>query len=304
MESILRESVSSRSRQKPGETSRFACLDSRQSDDASLTLDPLCKAAAKPGAASSSPPGMQCSCSPWLRAPWNGRSIGFDPAAVESPVQRLKRFSRPEDAACDLFPALPAGSPAAASLHFDTMNIYEVIRYFCDTLVGLLAIVDPVFAIPTFVTLFGHLNAKDRGKRASRVALYVAIILLTVLGCGSIILNIFGISLGGIRIAGGLIIASIDYQLLNPSTNNGHDSNDRNLESAKNSEQFVFIPLAFPTLAGPASMAAVIELSTLIQERHSLLEQAVGYAISALAILSIAAIVWSCSAAAPGLLRN
>src|SRR5271166_2487787 len=49
------------------------------------------------------------------------------------------------------------------------------------------------------------------------------------LGCGSIILNIFGISLGGIRIAGGLIIASIGYQLLNPSTNNGHDSNDRNL---------------------------------------------------------------------------
>ena len=172
------------------------------------------------------------------------------------------------------------------------MNIYEVIRYFCDTLVSLLVIVDPVFAIPTFVTLFGHLNAKGRGKRASRVALYVAIILLTVLGCGSIILNIFGISLGGIRIAGGLIIASIGYQLLNPSTNNGHDSNDRNLESAKNSEQFVFIPLAFPTLAGPASMAAVIELSTLIQERHSLLEQAVGYAISALAILSIAAIVW------------
>ena len=44
---------------------------------------------------------------PWLRAPWNGRSIEFDPAAVESPVQQLKRFSRLAVGPCDLFRALP-----------------------------------------------------------------------------------------------------------------------------------------------------------------------------------------------------
>jgi multiple antibiotic resistance protein len=155
-----------------------------------------------------------------------------------------------------------------------------------------LAIVDPFFAIPTFMALYGHFSPKDRAKMASRVAFHVAIILLTVLGFGSIILAVFGISLGGIRVAGGLIIAFLGFELLYPATNHGHDPKDRDPESVQGKREYVFIPLAFPTLAGPGAMAAVIEFSTLIQQRHSVLEQTVEYAICAIAILVVAAMVW------------
>jgi multiple antibiotic resistance protein len=172
------------------------------------------------------------------------------------------------------------------------MNLQQFVGYFVGALASLLAIVNPPIAIPLFVALSGKLTREQRAKQASRVALYVAIILLAVLGFGSVILALFGISLGAVRVAGGLIIAFLGFRMLFPAGAHDHDPKDRNLEPAEEETDYVFVPLALPTLAGPGSMAVVIGFSTLIQQDHSTVDQIIEYAISVSVILIVAAIVW------------
>ena len=83
------------------------------------------------------------------------------------------------------------------------MSVQQLFGYFFKTLASLLAVINPPIAIPLFVALSANLTQQQRAKQASRVALYVAIILLAVLGFGSVILAVFGISLGAVRVAGG-----------------------------------------------------------------------------------------------------
>jgi multiple antibiotic resistance protein len=172
------------------------------------------------------------------------------------------------------------------------MNFQQYIGYFFEVLASLLAIVNPPIAIPLFVSLSGRLTGEKRAKQALRVALYVAIILLCVLGFGSLILRLFGISLGAVRVAGGLIIAFLGFRMLFPARAHDHDPKDKNLEPAEEESDYVFVPLALPTLAGPGSMAVVIGFSTLIQQEHSILEQTLEYTIAVITILVVAVTVW------------
>ncbi len=124
------------------------------------------------------------------------------------------------------------------------------------------------------------------------MALNVALILWCVLAFGSLILQVFGISLGTVRVAGGLIIAFLGFRMLFPARAHDHDPKDRNLEPADDPGDYSFVPLALPTLAGPGSMAVVIGLSTVIQQDHSLSEQIAKYLLTVLIILIVAIVVW------------
>jgi multiple antibiotic resistance protein len=147
---------------------------------------------------------------------------------------------------------------------------HQLITFFLGALASLLAIVNPPIAIPLFVALSANLNPVERAKQALRVALNVAIILLSVLGFGSLILQVFGISLGSVRVAGGLIIAFLGFRMLFPARAHDHDPKEKNLQPAEEETGYTFVPLALPTLAGPGSMAVVMGLSTVIQQDHSI----------------------------------
>lgn len=172
------------------------------------------------------------------------------------------------------------------------MDIPKFIGYFFQALASLLAIVNPPIAIPLFVSLSGRLTSEERAKQAFRVALNVAIILLCALGFGSLILQVFGISLGAVRVAGGLIIAFLGFRLLFPARAHDHDPKGKNFDPAEEESDYAFVPLALPTLAGPGSLAVVIGFSTLIQQGHSFPEQFMEYTITVITILIVAASVW------------
>lgn len=172
------------------------------------------------------------------------------------------------------------------------MSVQQYFAYFFAALASLLAIVNPPIAVPLFIAMSGRLTQQQRAKQAFRVALYVAIILLSVLGFGSVILAVFGISLGAVRVAGGLIIAFLGFRMLFPARAHDHDPKDKNLEPADDEADYAFVPLALPTLAGPGSMAVVIGFSTLIQQNHSVFEQIGEYAINVSVIGIVTVAVW------------
>jgi multiple antibiotic resistance protein len=172
------------------------------------------------------------------------------------------------------------------------MNPKELISFFLGALASLLAIVNPAIAIPIFVALSANLKPIERARQALRVAINVAIILLAVLLFGSLILKVFGISLGAVRVAGGLVIAFLGFRMLFPARAHDHDPKSHSLEPAEDESDYTFVPLALPTLAGPGSMAVVIGYSTLIQQEHSLSGEIAEYILTALVILIVASVVW------------
>lgn len=125
----------------------------------------------------------------------------------------------------------------------------------------MLSIANPFAAMPFFLAMTDGDTNEHRRQQALKACMYMVLILVVFLVGGNYIISFFGISLEGIRIAGGLLIMKMAYSLLDP------DSQGRKLTAADHSEAFrkpdiSFSPLAMPMLSGPGSIALVLGLST------------------------------------------
>jgi multiple antibiotic resistance protein len=95
----------------------------------------------------------------------------------------------------------------------------------------------------------------ERTAIARQVGLCSAIVLLVALWSGSAILNFFGVSLGALRCAGGVIIALNAWKLLNAP-----DQEKPSPQSEK--AHIAFFPLTIPITAGPGSISVAVALSS------------------------------------------
>ena len=158
--------------------------------------------------------------------------------------------------------------------------------YFNSLLAALLAIlpiVNPFGAVPLVMSASGHLPEQERTDQIRRACIYMFCILTAFLVAGGLIMNFFGISIPGLRIAGGMIVSYLGFRMLFPDTV-AISMQERAEASAK--ADISFTPLAMPSLSGPGSIAVVIGMSTTTQTSgHIVLGHvlvAIGIAITAL----------------------
>jgi multiple antibiotic resistance protein len=105
----------------------------------------------------------------------------------------------------------------------------------------------------------------------------VAILVLSLIG-GTFIMNFFGISIPGLRIAGGLLVSGIGLSMLSSRT---PAQEERERDAARAKRDISFTPLAMPMLSGPGSIAVTIGFT-------SLAETPVDYAAIILGIIVVA----------------
>lgn len=129
--------------------------------------------------------------------------------------------------------------------------------YFFDlislTLIGLLPLVNPFSVMPLFLALTAEMDDRSRRRQALKGSVYGFLILVVFLLLGSFIIEFFGISVSGIRAAGGMIITVIGFRMLypDPEPTAGAHTAGRDLDIS-------FTPLAMPSLAGPGSISLVL----------------------------------------------
>jgi multiple antibiotic resistance protein len=146
----------------------------------------------------------------------------------------------------------------------------------------LIPIVNPFSTAPLLVSLTTSLTAGERLDVVRRACLYMFGILAAFLVAGGLIMQFFGISIPGLRIAGGLVIAIVGFRMLFSTP----ASVPTAAQEAPSQRDVAFTPLAMPSLAGPGSIAVVIGMSSTAQAsnyvilRHALI--AVGIALTAL----------------------
>ncbi len=81
----------------------------------------------------------------------------------------------------------------------------------------MLPLANPLTSMTMLLSLGQHIPYKERERQIRQAACYVVGIMLVTYYAGAWIMATFGISIPGLRIAGGLIVVSIGFTMLFPS---------------------------------------------------------------------------------------
>lgn len=162
---------------------------------------------------------------------------------------------------------------------------------------SLLAIVNPLSAIPIFLALTGDHHAAHRQATLRRAVLTGVLVLSAFAFLGTWILQFFGITTDAFRIAGGMLFVGIGSDMLAARRSRVKTTPSEEHE-AEQKEDVGIIPLGLPTLAGPGAITTVMTLTA--QAGDDPLARTSVYA----AIVAVMAIAWGVLTVAPALLRR
>nr|WP_129362532.1 MarC family NAAT transporter [uncultured Enterobacter sp.] len=137
-------------------------------------------------------------------------------------------------------------------------------------LVVLLPLANPLTTVALFLGLAGNMNNAQRNEQARMASVYVFIIMMVAYYAGQLVMNTFGISIPGLRIAGGLIVAFIGFRMLFPQQK-AHETPEAKTKSEELEDapdtNIAFVPLAMPSTAGPGTIAMIISSASTV--RHT-----------------------------------
>ncbi len=132
-------------------------------------------------------------------------------------------------------------------------NLSEYLKFFA----ALLAIINPVGAIPIFINLTVDQGAPQRNKNGLMAAISMGVILLVVLFSGETILRFFGITVGSFRVGGGILILLMAISMLHAKMSHVRQTEEEERDSAER-DNVTVVPLGTPLLAGPGAISTVI----------------------------------------------
>ncbi len=120
--------------------------------------------------------------------------------------------------------------------------------------IGLLAMVDPLSAAIIFLGLVGTYTAAERTKVAVITALTFGVTMIVFAFFGTQILGIFGISIAGFQVAGGILLLLMALDMLRSEV----DIDSAAAESSTGKFSIAIVPLAIPLLAGPGALSTAV----------------------------------------------
>ena len=124
---------------------------------------------------------------------------------------------------------------------------------------AVLPIINPLATAPIFVAWTQNMSDGERRHLATTVGKYVTLLLASTTVLGSLVLDLFGISLPIVRVAGGIIVAYNAWLMLNTQEPARDDTSQMaQTLTRQNVRPDTFYPLSFPITCGPGSLAAAI----------------------------------------------
>jgi multiple antibiotic resistance protein len=134
------------------------------------------------------------------------------------------------------------------------------LEFLISALVTLLVVVDPVGLVPTFLATTGGLSTSSRRKVALRACLIAGAILVGTALIGDWLLRQLGITLPAFRIAGGLLLFAVAFEMV-LGLRLQRDAKDAEQAVDEHIHDVAAFPLAIPLMAGPGAITATILLA-------------------------------------------
>lgn len=123
---------------------------------------------------------------------------------------------------------------------------------------SIFVLVDPIAAVPTFLVM-SHADPVRRQQMAVKASWTCFIVLSVFAVAGTLIFQMFGITLPAFRIAGGVVLGLIGLDMLRGQRSPTKETPGEAMEGAEKEDAGI-IPLGIPMLAGPGSISSVTVL--------------------------------------------
>ncbi len=136
-----------------------------------------------------------------------------------------------------------------------------LVEYFFLSLAAVFVIINPLTTAFVFASLLPKSNDAERKLIARRAVVTATAVLITFALLGGLIFQIFSITLGAFRIAGGLILFGIGMNMLN-KTEDAEQSTSEVKPTGTITDNISIVPLAIPFISGPGSIATVMVLTS------------------------------------------
>ena len=146
-------------------------------------------------------------------------------------------------------------------------------------LIALLAIVNPIGAVPFFLAFTQGLSRSER-QRTLRVSSFSAFCVIAISGVAGLqIIGFFGISIASFQVGGGMLLLISSLHMLNAQpAESGKDDVAEGQSKADIGLSVAVVPLTIPLLTGPATISTVVIYAEKTQNflQHAVL---VGYGV-------------------------
>jgi multiple antibiotic resistance protein len=161
--------------------------------------------------------------------------------------------------------------------------VQSLVEFALVTFTSVLFIVDPIAVIPSYLVVTRTETPTQRATTARRACIAAALILIAFAIGGSLIFQVFGITLPAFRIAGGLILWLVAMDMLHAQRRTQESAPE--IMEGEIKEDTALTPLAMPMLAGPGAISTVMVLAA---QAHTMPQKLVVHA----SILTTAFLSW------------
>ncbi|HKX91922.1 MAG TPA: MarC family protein [Sphingomicrobium sp.] len=133
-----------------------------------------------------------------------------------------------------------------------------MIELFGSALVTFLVIIDPPGCAPIFASLTRGTSSAHRRAMAIRSSLIAWAILMFFALLGRPMLSALGISLASFRIAGGILLFFIAFDMIFERRTARREMRAQSIEGTPEAEDISVFPMAIPMITGPGSIASAM----------------------------------------------
>ena len=178
-------------------------------------------------------------------------------------------------------------------------SVSLLVKFFALAFSALLPVINPLGSAIVLLGVAGNAPGPVFRKLARQIAMRTVFFLLAVELVGTALLEFFGISLPVVQVAGGLVLATIGWSLLNqqePETS--ADQDQVRQTSFESLQEKIFYPLTFPITAGPGCIVVMLTLAAQAS-RRGIFDEVMTHLGIFLAVVVLSLIVYVCYGYAP-----
>ena len=135
------------------------------------------------------------------------------------------------------------------------------LEFFILCFSSLFALINPIGIVPIYLSITQDYNKRERDKIAIKVILFSFLVLLLFALIGDFIFSFYNITIHGFRIAGGILLLKISFDMIESKRSRSRTTPSEVLEAEEKSD-IAYTPLSIPLIAGPGSIASIMILSS------------------------------------------
>ena len=136
---------------------------------------------------------------------------------------------------------------------------FENLEFFIFAFTSIFVIVDPISGAVTFVSMTNEMTNQAKNVIARKAVTLACVIALFFAITGSLMLNLFNVSIDSLRVAGGLLLFSIAFNMMQAKISRESITEEEISQSQERNDIWIF-PIALPLLTGPGTISTVIVL--------------------------------------------